>query len=75
MLEAGCWNDLKADSITYLLADVGCKLLTKIVLLGNLTCASPCVLVASPCVLVTSQYDSWVAKKNILRERIRFFLT
>lgn len=68
MLEAGCWNDLKADSITYLLASVGCKLLTKIVLLGNLTCASPCVL-------VTSQYDGWVAKKNIPRERIRFFLT
>ena len=68
MLEAGCWHDLKADSVTYLLADVGCKLLTKIVLLGNLTCASPRVLVAS-------QYDGWVAKKNIPRERIRLFLT
>lgn len=37
MPEVGCWNDLKADLFTYLLVDVGCKLLTKIVLSGNMT--------------------------------------
>ena len=68
MLEAGCWDDLKANSFTYLLADGGCKSLPKIVLLGNLT--SP-----SPWVLGISQHDGRVAKINIQRERIRPFLT
>lgn len=68
MLEAGCWNDLRADLFTYLLADAGCMLLTKIVLLGNWTCTSPRVL-------GTSQHGGWIAKMNIPRERIRPFPT